>query len=413
MAELFDGIPFSNILKRADFYKKDIYKFTRDLVRIPGGSGDEAKAAARTIAEMKKLGFNKIVQDKMGNVLAYIGSGKNLIAMDGHLDVVGVGNINNWHCDPYEGFEDDNRIIGRGTTDMKGAIASIIYAAKIIIDLDIKDGFTLLVSATVAEEECDGLAWKYLIEEENIRPQFVLLAEPSDGKICRAQKGRMEIAVTTYGKSAHGSLPHTGDNAIYKMSTIVKELQDLNENMCVVDELLGKGCLSVSEISSTAPSRCAVADSCSIAIDRRLTWGEKPDAALKEIKNLPSVKSSKAKVSTYYYDKPSYSGLKYGQECSFRPWKIAENHSVTQAVANAYKELFKKDAVIDVWPFSTNGTSIMGEHNIPVIGYGPGKLEFAHAPNEEVKKTDLILCTALYAAIPSVYVRIINNDKDK
>jgi len=406
MEKMFEGIPFDEILAKADFYKKDIYKFTRDLVRCPGGSGNESLAAKCTINEMKKLGFNKIDVDPMGNILAYIGSGKHLIAMDGHLDVVGVGDITNWHYDPYEGYEDDDKIIGRGTTDMKGAIASIVYAAKIITDLDIKDDFTLLVSATVAEEDCDGLSWKYLIEEQNIRPEFVLLAEPSDGKICRAQKGRMEISVTTHGKSAHGSIPHTGENAIYKMSAILQELRALNENL-YVDELLGKGCLTVSEIRSTSPSRCAVSDSCTISIDRRLTWGEKPETALQEIRNLPSVKEGNAEVTIYNYDKPSYTGLEYGQECSFKPWKMEETHDVTQTVAHAYKELFKKDALIDIWPFSTNGVSIMGEHNIPVIGYGPGELQFAHAPNEEVKKADLILCAALYAAIPSVYVQML------
>lgn len=405
----FDTIPFEDILKKADFYQKEIYRFTRDLVRCKGGSGDEKEAALCTLKELKHLGFKQVEVDPMGNILAYIGTGKNLIAMDGHLDVVGAGDKSQWDYDPYEGYEDEEKIIGRGTTDMKGAIASIVYAAKIINDLDIKDDFTLLVSATVAEEDCDGLSWKYLIEERGIKPQFVLLAEPSDGKIRRAQKGRMEISVSTYGKSAHGSIPHTGDNAIYKMSSILQELKALNENLHV-DELLGKGCLTVSEISSTSPSRCAVADSCTISIDRRLTWGESPENALQEIKNLPSVKDANAKVSVYFYDRPSYTGLEYGQECSFKPWKISEEHNVTQSVAIAYKKLFKKEALIDVWPFSTNGVSIMGEHNIPVIGYGPGELKFAHAPNEEVKKKDLILCTALYATIPSVYTKLI---KDK
>jgi putative selenium metabolism hydrolase len=406
MEKIFEGIPFEKIKERADFYKEDIYKFTRDLVRCPGGSGDESLAAKCTLDELNKLGFNNIEVDPMGNILAYIGTGKHLIAMDGHLDVVGVGDIKQWDYDPYEGFEDDERIIGRGTTDMKGAIASIVYAAKIITDLDIDDDFTFLVSASVAEEDCDGLSWKYMIEERNIRPEFVLLAEPSDGKICRAQKGRMEISVTTYGKSAHGSIPHKGDNAIYKMSSILQELRALNENL-YVDDLLGKGCLTVSEISSTSPSRCAVSDSCTISIDRRLTWGEKPEQALQEIRNLPAVKATNAEVSIYNYDEPSYTGLEYGQECSFKPWKIEEGHDVTQRVAKAYKNLFGKEAVIDIWPFSTNGVSIMGEHNIPVIGYGPGELKYAHTPNEEVKKADLILCAALYAAIPSVYVRML------
>ncbi len=405
------NIPIESILQRADFYKKEIYKFTRELVKIPGGSGKEEGAITRAEAEMQKLGFDKITRDPLGNLLGYIGNGKHLIAMDGHLDVVGEGDITQWDYDPYDGYEDEQRIIGRGTTDMKGAVASIIYGAKIIKDLDINNDFTLLVTGTVAEEDCDGLCWKYLIEEMNIRPSFVLLAEPSDGKICYAQKGRMEISVTIKGKSAHGSIPHEGDNAIYKMAPVLQELTALNENL-YVDDLLGKGCLTVSEINSCSPSKCAVADICTISIDRRLTWGESPEKALQEIKNLPAVKNANAIVEIYTYDVPSYTGLKYPQECSFKPWKIDPNHIVTQSVIESYKALFNKEPVLDVWPFSTNGVSIMGLHNIPVIGYGPGELKYAHAPNEEVKKAELIRCAALYATIPAMYVNLQGEKND-
>ena len=121
------------------------------------------------------------------------------------------------------------------------------------------------------EEDCDGLCWQHILEENTIDPEFVVLTEPTGLNVYRGHRGRMEIRVTVRGISAHGSAPERGDNAIYKMASILKELEKLNENL-KYDEFLGKGTLAVSEIFYTSPSRCAVADGCSISVDRRLTF---------------------------------------------------------------------------------------------------------------------------------------------
>jgi len=145
----------------------------------------------------------------MGNILGYIGKGKHLIAMDAHIDTVGVGNLSNWNYDPYEGYEDDDIIIGRGATDQEGGMASMVYAGKIIKDLNLEDDYTLLVTGTVQEEDCDGLCWQYIIEESRIRPDFVVSTEPTSCRIHRGQRGRMEIKVETTGISCQVS-PLTG-----------------------------------------------------------------------------------------------------------------------------------------------------------------------------------------------------------
>lgn len=167
---------------------------------------------------------------------------------------------------------------------------------------------------------------------------------------------------------------------------------------------MGKGTLTVSEIFFTSPSRCAVADSCAVSIDRRLTWGETWEGALEEIRALPAVKASKAVVSMYNYDRPSYTGLVYPTECYFPTWKVEEDHITVKTLSKAYEGLFNKKPVVDKWTFSTNGVSIMGRHGIPVIGFGPGKEPEAHAPNEKTWKDHLVTCAAMYAAIPLSYL---------
>jgi putative selenium metabolism hydrolase len=394
---------FKKICELAKKYEPDMTRFLRDMVAIPSESCDEKAVVLRISEEMKKVGFDKVEIDPMGNVLGTIGNGKHIIAMDAHIDTVGIGNRDNWKFDPYGGMEDAETIGGRGTSDQEGGMASMVYAGKIIKDLGLGGDYTLVVVGSVQEEDCDGLCWQYIYNEDKLRPEFVVSTEPTDGRIHRGQRGRMEIRVKTTGISCHGSAPERGDNAIYKMAPILLELRALHENL-KDDPFLGKGSLAVSEIFHTSPSRCAVADSCWISIDRRLTAGEDGEYALSQIRNLPSVKAAKAEVSMYMYERPSYTELVYPTECYFPTWVIENEHPVARTLVDAFKGALDREPVVDKWTFSTNGVSIMGRFGIPCIGYGPGKEAQAHAPNEITWKKDLVECAAVYAAVPLTYV---------
>lgn len=432
---------FEAIKKQAEGYKADMTKFLRDMVRIPGESANEKGKIERAAEEMRSLGFDNVEIDKMGNLLGYMGTGKTLIAFDGHIDTVGIGERANWTFDPYEGYETDEEICGRGTSDQEGGIVSAVYGAKILKDLGmLSEKYTVLVTATVQEEDCDGLCWEYIIKEGNVRPAFVVSTEPTDGGIYRGQRGRMEIRVDVKGISCHGSAPERGDNAIYKMADILQDIRSLNENdaaegteikglVKMLDEkynpewkeanFLGRGTVTVSEVFYSSPSRCAVADGCSVSLDRRMTAGETWESCLDEIRALPNVKKygDDVKVSLYEYNRASWTGLVYPIECYFPTWVIPEDHKVTKALEKAYEGLYgterignaengamrKARPLTDKWTFSTNGVSIMGRNDIPVIGFGPGAEAQAHAPNEKTWKQDLVTCAAVYATLPAVY----------
>ena len=432
---------FAKIKQAAEGYRADMTKFLRDLAAIPGESCDEKGHVMRIKEEMEKLGFDKVEVDGQGNILGYMGHGPRLIAFDGHIDTVGIGNRDNWTFDPYEGFEDEERIGGRGVSDQMGGPVSAVYAAKIMKDLNMfGDEYTVLVTGTVQEEDCDGLCWQYIVNEGKIRPEFVVSTEPTDGGIYRGQRGRMEIRIDVKGVSCHGSAPERGDNAIYKMADILQDVRALNENDAsdgqrvrglakMLEErfnpqwkeanFLGRGTVTVSEIFFTSPSRCAVADSCSVSLDRRMTAGETWESCLQEIRDLPAVKQygDDVKVSMYTYERPSWTGCVYPTECYFPTWVIPEDHDVTKALVQAYNGLYgdkrigpaetmavRKDRpLVDKWTFSTNGVAIMGRAGIPCIGFGPGAEAQAHAPNEITWKDDLVVCAAVYAALPSIY----------
>lgn len=396
-------LDFASIVRKAEEYKPEITRFLRDMVALPSESSHEEAVINRIKEEMEKVGFDKVEIDPMGNIIGTIGHGSHLIGMDAHIDTVGVGDPKNWKFDPYEGYEDDETIGGRGTSDQEGGMASLIYGAKIIKDLGLEGDYTLVITGTVQEEDCDGLCWQYLVNEQKLKPEFVVSSEPTSCRIYRGQRGRMEIKVTTNGISAHGSAPERGDNAIYKMAPIINELKELHGRLAD-HEFLGKGSLTVSEIFYSSPSRCAVADGCSISIDRRLTLGETAEIALGEIRDLPSVKAANAKVEMYDYAQPSWKGLTYPTESYFPTWLIEEDHTVTKSLVAAYKGLFESDPIVDKWTFSTNGVAIMGRFGIPCIGFGPGHEDQAHAPNEITWKSELVQAAAMYAAIPLMYL---------
>ena len=175
---------YGKINEAAKGYEAAMTKFLRDLVAIPGESCGEEGHIKRIEKEMKDLGFDKVVIDPMGNVLGYMGTGSTLIGFDAHIDTVGIGNRSNWQFDPYEGYETDEEIGGRGTSDQLGGIVSAVYGAKIMKDLGLlSDKYSVVVTGTVQEEDCDGLCWQYIINEDKVRPEFVDSTEPTDGGI--------------------------------------------------------------------------------------------------------------------------------------------------------------------------------------------------------------------------------------
>jgi len=435
------ALDFEKIKAAAEHYRPDMVRFLREMISHPSESCEEKEVVECIRAEMEKLGFDKVEIDGLGNIIGWMGDGEKIMAIDSHIDTVGIGNIANWEHDPYKGYETDEIIYGRGGSDQEGGMASAVYSAKIMKDLNlIPKGYRIMIVGSVQEEDCDGMCWQYIYNKDKIVPEFVISTEPTDGGIYRGHRGRMEIRVDVKGVSCHGSAPERGDNAIYKMADIIADVRALNENGCgEADEIkglvkmldpkfnpehyedarfLGRGTCTVSQIFYTSPSRCAVADSCAISVDRRMTAGETWDSCLEEIRQLPSVKKygDDVKVSMYMYDRPSWTGEVYETECYFPTWINKESAPHVQALADAHRALYgdvrqsspssadkRNRPLIDKWTFSTNGVAIQGRYGIPCVGFGPGAESQAHAPNEVTYKDDLVRCAAVYVAALNLY----------
>jgi len=382
------------IYDKAKEYADYTAKNLSTLIKHKSLSCQEKEVASEIKKMMEEAGFDKVKIDGLGNVIGKIGNGKKIIAIDGHIDTVDLGNLDAWEFDPLGGEIKDGYILGRGTTDQTGGPVAAITAGRILKESGLENDVTLYVTATVMEEDCDGLCWKYIVEEDKIKPDCVIVTEPTNLNIYRGHRGRMEIEVSFYGLSAHGSAPERGKNAIYMASRAALEIEKLNDKLAD-DPFLGKGSVTISEFVSSSPSLCAVSDFAKIHLDRRLTWGEDKELALNEIKNI--VEGMNAKVELLQYEETAYTGLKYGMEKYYPTWKIEEDHPVIQNGVKIFKELFNQEPVVDKWTFSTNGVTINGIYKIPVIGFGPGNEELAHAPNEKVAIEHLVKASAFYA----------------
>lgn len=377
--------------------RADLTDFVREIISIPSLSGEEGPVVERLKAEMEELGYDEVRVDGMGNVMGRLGSGGKVIAIDGHCDTVDVGDPATWDVDPFGAELRDGIIYGRGAADQKGGLAAAIYAGKVLREVGMPDGMSLLVVASVSEEEVEGLNWQYIIKEDGLVPAAVLLTEPSGLRISLGQRGRTEIRVRTHGVSCHGSAPEHGENAVYKIAPIILEVEQLHERL-KSDSILGSGSVTVTDVRSTSPSPLyAVPDSATIHLDRRLTVGETLESAIGEVEALGSVQAGAAEVYIPEYEVTTHTGLTYPARPYYPPWLMSESDPLVRAAIEAYELQFEEEARLCTWGFSTNGVTTKGVYDIPTIGFGPGAEEHAHTSSDQVAVDDLVKATAFYA----------------
>ncbi|MBF0500043.1 MAG: YgeY family selenium metabolism-linked hydrolase [Candidatus Riflebacteria bacterium] len=373
-------------------------QFLKDIVAIPSYDSKIGDVVQRINEEMLRLDFDEVFVDKMGNSVGRVGNGPKKIVFDSHIDTVGIADPTQWKWDPFKGKLENGILYALGCCDEKGSTPGMIYALKILKDLKLLEGFSLYYFGNM-EEECDGIAPHSLVETEKIKPDFVVIGEPTCMRIYRGHRGRVELKVTTKGRTCHASAPERGDNAVYKMMPIVNDISSMS-HMFKTDSFLGKGSVVVSKIECKTPSLNAVPDECTIYLDRRLTFGENEASAIAEIESLPSVKKD-GKVEELFYDTPSYTGFVFPVSKYYPPWALDAKHPLVQSGIEAYKAVHNgKDPTVDKWVFSTNGTYWMGKANIPSIGFGPGNEIYAHTVNDQVPLAEVVKCAEFYAALP-------------
>jgi putative selenium metabolism hydrolase len=380
-------------------------KFLQELVRIPSLSTHEEAVAIRLAEEMRRVGFTQVWTDRIGNVVGRVGNGQGpTLLFDGHMDVVDVGESRRWPHPPYAGAIENGILYGRGSCDMKGGLAAMVYAVKALLDTGMELAGNLYVVGVVQEEPCEGLAVRVLIEEEGIQPDLVILAEPSNLQVRLGHRGRIEMQVKVRGKAAHASAPSLGNNAIHSAARLIFGIELLAARLAT-DPFLGQGTVAVTEITSQAASRNALPECCTFYIDRRLTLGETERKALAEVQNIINTEEVDAEVTITEYRATSYTGYDCQARNVFPAWVMPEDHPLVQATLRSVRDTLGYRPRVGRWTFSTDGAYTAGMANIPTVGLGPGEERYAHTQNEQIRLNDVVDAARVYARLAMELLR--------
>ena len=410
MAKPAGGPPAVDALPDSDF--QGLIGLARDLVRTPSLPGEEGRVALLLTAAMASAGFQEVRTDRAGNVIGrFRGQGaghaanagaRRTLLFDGHMDTVDTGDRKAWQHDPFGGDIEDTAegavLYGRGAADMKSALAAMIYGVKWLADQEVALDGDLVVAFVVQEEPCEGVAVRHLIEEEGIRPDMVVLGEPTNLGLYLGQRGRVELKVAAYGKAGHAAMPQGGVNAISSAARLIFGIELLGLQLHV-DSQLGSGSIAVTQISSNAGSLNSIPDLCELVIDRRLTLGETEARAIAELQAIINRERIRADVSTLTYEMESYTGYKASGRKYFPPWLLPEDDPMARKSVRAIEKVLGGRPRLGFWPFSTDGAYTMGSCGIPTIGFGPGEERHAHTADEQVRVGDIALAARGYAQL--------------
>jgi putative selenium metabolism hydrolase len=375
--------------------QQELIEFAQQLVRIKSLSGQEGEVLRFIEKRMRALGYDQVVYDGMGNLLGSFGDGPRSIMFDAHVDTVDVTDAAQWDIPPFSGALVDGRLYGRGSVDMKAAVAATIYAGALVKAAGLAKDKTVYVSCSVLEEDCDGESLKRLFNELELRPHYVVICEPSSNKIALGHKGKAQITIKTHGISAHGSAPEKGVNAIYEMAEIIQRVERTNLELMKMPG--PRRTLVMSRIVSVAASLNAVPAECEVYLDRRIVPGETADDIRREIEGLIRGKNATWEVGTLH--RTSWTGMDIRYEPFHPAWQIGADHELTRACVAAYRTQFGVEPVdYDFWDFSTNAVTPVSL-GIPTIGFGPGDHKLAHMRNENCPIAQIVAACGFYASL--------------
>jgi putative selenium metabolism hydrolase len=392
------------IKQRVESKRNEIIQFMRDICAIPSMDSLIGPVGERIQAEMKKLGYDEARFDKMGNTIGRIGNGPKVLLYDSHIDTVGVGDRGDWGWDPFTGKVEDGILYARGACDEKGSTPGMVHGLAIARDMGLLDGYTVYYFGNM-EEWCDGIGPNAFVEADpKVKPDFVVIGEPTKMNVYRGHKGRIEMKITASGRSAHAAVHYLGDNAVYKMASIINLIRELDRRFRFgmgSHPVQGHPSIAITDVEARTNSINAVPNQFTIYIDRRITINEPHDEVIDQIRGLiPDYLQKEIIVEELFYDTPSYTGYVFPLNKYFPAWLQEESHPLVQAGQKTIQDLWGENRPLGTWDFSTNGTYWAGKAGIPSIGFGPGDEETAHTMIENVSLDDMVSATEFYAYLP-------------
>ena len=374
--------------------EEEITNLAQELIKIPSDeTAGEKEVCEYLESYLKSLGMKVRLQEVLPNrpniIAEVIGDevGKSIM-FNGHVDTVPIGDIKKWSMDPYSAIIKDNKLFGRGSTDMKGAIASMIIAMKFIMN-DVEKFNGKIIFTGVMAEETTGLGTQKIVEE-NIKADMALVGEPSDEKIYRAHKGTMWFNLSTYGKLEHSSESNSeSNNAIINMMKLIMEINEISKELETIENnLVGHPSINIGLIDGGTKQNM-IADSCRISIDRRTLPEEKTDEILDKLRiRLDGLRSLDDRLT-----------FDLEIDTIREAVEVAESEQIVQEVKNALNKVINKNPTISGMKATTDMSILVNQGNIPSVIYGPGFIKQAHTVDEFIEVKRLVESSQVYAEI--------------
>lgn len=386
--------------------ESEAVKLTQELVRIPSHKymeNRESDVAEFIYNYCKDNGLEVEYQEVEGlrrNVIARLrgkGTGKTLI-FNGHIDTVPPYEMD---FDPFSADIVDGYIQGRGTNDMKGAVACMITAMlNIKHEGKLLGGDIILTAAVGEEEKSDGTEY---IVKSGIKADGAIVGEPSNYGYALGHRGLEWIEIKIEGKIAHGGIPELGINAISKAAKLIRKIEDelMPELRLRQNEWMGPSVMNFGFIKGgTQPS--SVADSCIIQIDRRYLPEENVESVIKEYQDIIddiSKEDSEFKAEIIRMN----SNLM--DEFDHAPLIAQPDSDIAQTVYSVLKDFNKKEPKIEKRRGWTDAGVLSTYGKIPTVVTGPGDLKYSHAKDEKIPVIDLVNYVEIYTQIAKVFCK--------
>jgi len=387
------------MLKAVADIQEEIVKFTQEIIKIQSFTGEERELAECILHKLLEFDVDEAFIDGIGNVVGLIRgdeTGTNVM-LNGHLDIVPAGNIDNWHgLDPFGGAIDSNgNICGRGAADLKGGLSVQLYTMKLLKELrdkGLKLRGNLIFSAVVHEEAAEMFGMEYLckitLPEINLNVDFVLLCEPTGLNVVLGQRGKVELVVKTKGRTAHSSIPKAGINALEKMVPVLDHIFNNMSKNITRHKLLGVSSITVTNLICKPGAHSIIPDECEISIDRRYMPNQTIEDLLKEFESLfAELKKEDPEFDATVWSRKileqSYTGYEKEVQKHHPPWIVDEADPLVKKALKTLRSI-GQNPQINYWKFGTDGSMTAGLLGIPTIGYSGTEEGYAHTPEERV-----------------------------
>jgi putative selenium metabolism hydrolase len=392
---------------RAAGVRDEILGFAADLIRTPGFSGEEAAVAELALARMRDLGFDEVFSDEAGNVIGLVKGiqpGRTVILVT-HLDTARPTDLSEWEHDPYAGMVADGYLHGLGSSSNKAALSAQVFAAALLKRAGLAKGDVVVASVVHSERgECLGIGHLFdqTLPSRRIRPDFVIMGDPTGLDLYLGHRGRCELEIATIGRTSHSSSPWLGLNAAYKMIPVLEGIEELATAL-PSHPFLERSTVAVTDVTTLPRDAGLIPDRCIARIDRRFLPGESLDAIVSQLQTILTRVSARdpefsGEVRVRTAEERTYTGLARIAPKVMAAWAAHEDHPYIVRAASALADLGQHPR-FDKWYFATDGSYAGGTLGLPTVGYSPGEERYSHTPFDRVKVDYVLRAAAGTAAV--------------